>query len=84
MTEQDQIFYTEEDKETEEQLWQRKKDARSHPTNQIPDISLEKLSAHSGASSQMTTLQMLSNSTTMARWLDSTTMGSWSGRRLTN
>ena len=66
MTEEDQIFYTQEDEETEEQIWQRKKDARSHPTNQLPDISLEKLSAHSGASSQMTTLQILSNSTTMA------------------
>ena len=64
--EEDQIFYTEEDEETEEQIWQRKKDARSHPTNQSPDISLEKLSAHSDASSQMTTLQILSNSTTMA------------------
>ena len=66
VTEEDQIFYTEEDEETEEQIWQRKEDARSHPTNQLPDISLEKLSAHSGASSQMTTLQILSNSTTMA------------------
>ena len=66
MTEEDQIFYTEEDEETKEQIWQRKKDARSHPTNQLPDISLEKLSAHRSASSQMTTLQILSNSTTMA------------------
>ena len=66
VTEEDQIFYTEEDEETEEQIWQRKKDARSHPTNQLPDISLEKLSAHRGASSQMTSLQMLSTSTTMA------------------
>ena len=66
VTEEDQIFYTEEDEETEERIWQRKKDARCHPTNQLPDISLEKFSAHSGASSQMTTLQILSNSTTMA------------------
>ena len=66
VAEEDQIFYTEEDEETEEQIWQRKKDARFHPTNQLPDISLAKLSAHRGASSQMTTLQILSNSTTMA------------------
>ena len=66
VTEEDQIFYTEEDEETEEQIWQRKKDARCHPTNQLPDIFLEKFSAHSGASSQMTTLQIQSNSTTMA------------------
>ena len=66
VTEEDQIFCTEEDEGTEEQIWQRKKDASSHPTNQSPDISLEKLSAHSGASSQETTLQILSISTTMA------------------
>ena len=66
VTEEDQVCYTEEDEETEKQIWQRKKDARSHPTNQLPEISLEKLSAHSGASSQMTTLQILSNPTSMA------------------
>ena len=63
--EEDQIFLTDDDEETEEQIWQRKKDARSHPTNQVPDISLEKLSVHNGVSSQQTTLQRLSNITTM-------------------
>ena len=66
VTDEYQIFFTDEDKETEEQIWQRKKDARSHPTNQAPDIYLEKLSIRSGASSQLTTLQILSNSTIMA------------------
>ena len=57
--EEDQIFYTDDDEETEEQIWQRKK-------FQVPDVSLEKLSVHNGVSSQQTTLQRLSNITTMA------------------
>ena len=64
--EEDQIFYTNDDEETEEQIWQRKKDARSHPTNQAPDISLDKLSVHEKVYPQQTTLQRLSNITTMA------------------
>ena len=64
--EEDQIFFTDEDEETEEQIWQRKKDARSHPTNQVPDISFEKLSVHQGISSQQTTSQRLLNRTTLA------------------
>ena len=36
-----QLFYTEDDDETEEQILQRKKDARDHPANQLPDISFE-------------------------------------------
>ena len=42
--EEEQIFYTDENEETEEQIWKRKQDARSNPTNQPPDILLEKLS----------------------------------------
>ena len=64
--EEDQIFYTDEDEETEEQIWQQKKDARSHPTNQVPDISFEKLSVHRGISSQQTTRQRLLIGTTLA------------------
>ena len=64
--EEDQIFFTDEDEETEEQIWQRKKDARSHPMNQVPDISFEKLSVHQGISSQQTTSQRLLNRTTLA------------------
>ena len=40
VTEEDQIFYTDEGKETEEHFWKRKQDARSNPTNQLPDIPL--------------------------------------------
>ena len=66
VTEDDQIFYANDDEETEGQIWQQKKDARSLQTNQVPDISLEKLSVHNGVSSQQTTLQRLSNITTIA------------------
>ena len=66
VTEEDQIFFTDDDEGTEEQMWQRKKDARSQPTNQIPDIFLEKLSVHSSTSLQQTTLQRLSSITSMA------------------
>ena len=66
VTEEDQIFYTDEDEETEEQIWQRNKDARSHPANQVPDIFLEQLGVYNIAASQLTTLQKLSNITTMA------------------
>ena len=34
VSEEEQIFYTEDDDETEEQTLQRKKDAREHPANQ--------------------------------------------------
>ena len=41
VSEEEQIFYTEDDDETEEQILQRKKDARAHPLNQLPDIHLK-------------------------------------------
>ena len=66
VTEEDQIFYLDDDKETEEQLWQRKKEARSNPTNQMPDISLGKLSIHRGTQTQTPTLQKLAKPITMA------------------
>ena len=66
VTEEDQIFYTDDVEETEEQIWLRKKNAKSHPTNQLPDITLGKLSVHNTVFSQQTTLQRLSNFTTMA------------------
>ena len=64
--EEDQIFFTDDDEETEEQIRQQKKDARAHPTNQVPDISLEKLSVHNGVSSQQTKLQRPTKTNTMA------------------
>ena len=42
VSEEEQIFYTEDDDETEEQNLQRKKDARDNPANQLPDILSEK------------------------------------------
>ena len=66
VTEEDQIFYTDDDEETEEQLWQRKKEARSNPTNQLPDISLYKLSLHKSTQIQTPTLQKLAKPITMA------------------
>ena len=66
VTEEDQIFYTDDDEETEEQLWQRKKEARSNPTNQLPDISLDKLNLHKSTQIQTSTLQKLAKPITMA------------------
>ena len=66
MTEEDQIFYTDDDEETEEQLWQRKKEARSNPTTQLPDITLDKLSLHKSTQIQTPTLQKLAKPITMA------------------
>ena len=66
VTEEDQIFYTDDEEETEEQLWQRKKEARSNPTNQLPDITLDKLSLHKSTQIQTPTLQKLAKPITMA------------------
>ena len=56
----EQIFYTEDDDETEEQILQRKKDARDNPANQLPDISLEKVTTHKSDYHKLSTLQKLS------------------------
>ena len=65
VTKEDQIFYTDEVEETEEQIWKRKQDARSCPTNQLPDILLDKLSTHNSTYPQTPTLQKLAKPTTM-------------------
>ena len=57
VSEEEQIFYTEDDDETEEQILQRKKDARAHPTNQLPDISFEKFSTHKSDYHKLSTFQ---------------------------
>ena len=44
--EEEQIFYTEDDDETEEQIRQRKKQARENPINQLPDIPFKKFTTH--------------------------------------
>ena len=61
---EDQIFYTDDDEETDEQIWEQKRDAWSNPTNQLPDISLEKLSTHKSAYLQTPTSQKLAKPTT--------------------
>ena len=60
MSEEEQIFYTEDDNETEEQILQRREEARDHPTNQQPDISFEKFSTHKSDYHKFSTLQKLS------------------------
>ena len=66
VAEEEQIFYTDDDEETEEQIWKRKQDARSKPSNQLPDILLEKLSKHDSIYFQTPTLQKLAKPITMA------------------
>ena len=66
VTEEEQIFYTDDDEETEEQVWKRKQDARLKPSNQFPDISLEKLRKHDSIYFQTPTLQKLAKPITMA------------------
>ena len=38
VSEEEQIVYTVDDNETEGQIWQRKKEAMAHPTNQTPEV----------------------------------------------
>ena len=66
VSEEEQIFYTEDDDETEEQILQRKKDARHDPANQIPDISFEKFTTHKSDYHNLTTIQKLSYTNTIA------------------
>ena len=66
VTEEEQIFYTDDDEETEEQIWKRKQDARSKPSNQLSDILLEKLSEHDSIYFQTPTLEKVAKPITMA------------------
>ena len=66
VTEEEQIFYTDDDEETEEQIWKRKQDARSNPMNQPPDILLDHLSTHDNTQIQTQNIQKLAKPTTMA------------------
>ena len=66
VSEKEQIFYTEDDDETEEQFLQRKKEARDHPTNQLPDISFEKFATHKSDCYKLTTFQKLSYTNSIA------------------
>ena len=66
VSDEEQVFYTEDDDETKEQLLQRKKDARDQPANQIPDISFEKFTTHKSDYHKLSTLQKLSNMNSIA------------------
>ena len=66
VSEEEQIFDTEDDDETEEQILPRKKDARGHPTNQLPDISFQKLTTHKSDYHKLSTLQKLSYTNSVA------------------
>ena len=66
MSEEEQIFYTEDDDETEEQILQRKRDARHDPANQLPDISFEKFTTHKSDYHKLTTIQKFSYTNTIA------------------
>ena len=66
VSEEEQIFCTEDDDETEEQILQHRKVARDHPANQLPDISFEKLTTHKSDYHKLSTFQKLSYSNSIA------------------
>ena len=66
MSEEEQISYTEDDDETEEQILQRKKDTRDNPANQLPDISFKKFATHKSDYHKLSTLQKLSYTNSIA------------------
>ena len=66
VSEEEQIFHTEEDDETEEQILQRKKEARDHTANQLPDISFEKFTKHKSGYHNFSTLRKLSYTNSIA------------------
>ena len=66
VSEEGQIFYTEDDNETEEQIWQRKKESRNHPTNQLSNISFEQFSTHDNGYHKLSTFQKLSTINSVA------------------
>ena len=57
VSEEEQIVYTEDDEETEEQILQRKKAAGDHSTNQLLDISFEKISTHNSDYHKLSTFR---------------------------
>ena len=57
----EQIFYTEDDDETEEQTWHRKKQARDNLSNDLPDISFEKFTTHNSKYQHLSICQKLTN-----------------------
>ena len=66
VSKEEQLYYTEDDNETEEQIWQRKKQARDSTTHQLPDISFEKFSIHHNNYQKISICQKLANTNTVA------------------
>ena len=66
VSEEERIFYTEDDDETEKHILQRKKEARENPANQLPDISFEKFTTHKSDYHKLSTLQKLSFTNSIA------------------
>ena len=65
ITEEEQIFYTDDEDETEEQIWQRKKKSRDNPSNQLPDISFQKFTTHHSNYQKLPICQKLANTNTV-------------------
>ena len=66
VAEEEQIYYTDVDDETEEQIWQRKQLARENPSHQSPDVSFEKFSIHHSNVQRLSICQKLTNINTVA------------------
>ena len=64
--EEQQFFYTEDDDESEEQILRQKKEARAHPTIQLPNHSIEKFTTHRSDYHKLSTSQKLSNTISIA------------------
>ena len=66
VSEEEQIFYTKDDDETEEQSLQRKMETRNHPKHQLPDTSFEQFTTHKRDYHKRTTFQKLSYTNSIA------------------
>ena len=66
VSEEEQIFYTNDDDETDQKILQRKKEARAHPTNQLPDISFGKFATYKSDYHKLSTFQNSSNTNSVA------------------
>ena len=66
VSEEGQIFFTDDDDETEEQILQRKRNARAHPAHQLPDISFEKFTTHKSQYHKLSTIQKLTSINSIA------------------
>ena len=65
VAEEEQLYYTKDDDETEEDIWQRKKQARDNPTHQLSDIPFRTFSIHHSAVQGLSICQKLANINTV-------------------